>query len=75
MNWSERQKWNRWSLASLAFHYFGGSREFNPMAVLFRPLLWAKTFRFYKPLLENRRGRAEALERLERSLFEAARLN
>ena len=37
LNWSQRKRW-RVSIARLAFHHFGGSREFNPLAVVFRPL-------------------------------------
>jgi hypothetical protein len=71
LNWSERKNWNTFSLASLAFRYFGGSREFNPMVVLFRPLRWAKTFRFFKPLRQFNHGHPEELKRLERALFAA----
>src|SRR3990172_11723934 len=31
LNWSERQKWPKWSLAISAFGSFGGEREFNPL--------------------------------------------
>src|SRR4029434_4504982 len=36
LNWSQRKRW-RPSLARTAFHHFGGNREFNPLAVVFRP--------------------------------------
>jgi hypothetical protein len=38
LNWSERRRWRWWSLSAAAFHFFGGSREFNPLAVVVRPL-------------------------------------
>ncbi len=69
LNWSERKEWKTWSLASLAFRYFGGAREFNPMAVVFRPLRWAKTFRFYKAFQEYKSGKPERLQGLQDALF------
>src|SRR6516165_7972109 len=35
LNWSERRHW-RLNLAVVVFWYFGGSREFNPLGVVFR---------------------------------------
>ncbi|MFO1489066.1 MAG: hypothetical protein U1F65_11375, partial [Verrucomicrobiota bacterium] len=42
LNWSDRSRW-RCTLPVLAFRYFGGHRSYNPMAVVFRPLRFAKT--------------------------------
>ena len=36
LNWSERRRWRWWSLSAAVFHFFGGSREFNPLAVVVR---------------------------------------
>src|SRR5438034_2962465 len=47
LNWSERKTWHRFSLAAMAFQFFGGDREFNPLAVVFRPLRLSRTFRFW----------------------------
>ena len=41
LNWSQRSQWKR-TLAVMTFRYFGGSREFNPMAVVFRPFRLAR---------------------------------
>ncbi len=71
LNWSERRTWKRLSLASLAFRYFGGAREFNPMAVVFRPLRWAKVLRFYKPFQDHKHGKTMPLERMQDALFAA----
>ena len=49
LNWSHRRKWKFLSLPVMAFRFFGGSREFNPLVVVFRPFRWAKTYRFWKP--------------------------
>jgi len=47
LNWSERRRWPKWSLATHVFRSFKGGKEFNPMVVLFRPLRGAKFFRFW----------------------------
>ncbi|HEV8070495.1 MAG TPA: hypothetical protein VGP76_22460 [Planctomycetaceae bacterium] len=68
LNWSERRQWQR-TLAVLAFRFFGGTREFNPMAVVFRPLHNARCFRFYKPFREFKHGDTSAVSALESGLF------
>ena len=69
LNWSERGRW-RQTLAVLAFRYFGGHREFNPLAVVFRPFRVARQFRFYRPFREFKQGRPEAVEKMKRELFD-----
>ncbi len=70
LNWSERKKWERrFSLAVLAFYYFGGRRQFNPLAVVFRPGRWAKTFRFWQPFQDFKHGKGEALEKMTADLL------
>lgn len=61
LNWSHSKQWNRWSLAVLAFHYFGGARDFNPMVIVFRPMRWAKTFRFWNAFREFRHGKPNSI--------------
>jgi hypothetical protein len=73
LNWSERRDWGRVSLAYAAFRVFGGSREFNPLAVVVRPLRWAKCFRFWKPFRDFKHGNPETLLRMERDLFDQLR--
>ncbi len=75
LNWSERRRWKRLSLAKLAFRYFGGDREFNPVGIVFRPLHWAQVFRFYKPFHDYKHGKTEPLERMQDALFAAATLH
>lgn len=70
LNWSERSAWS-FSLGRAAFRHFGGSREFNPMAVVFRPLRRTRTFRFWKPFRELNRGRPQALETMEAELLQS----
>lgn len=69
LNWSERRYWRRWSLATVAFRYFGGSREFNPLAVVVRPLRWGRTFRFWQAFRDFKHGNHQALEKTEAELF------
>ena len=69
INWSERRNWKRFSLPVMAVRFFGGSREFNPMVVVFRPFHWAKTCRFWKPFKDYKHGKAEPLHAMETELF------
>ena len=70
LNWSERRHWNSFSLPVRAFRFFGGSNDFNPMVVVFRPFRWAKTFRFWKPFRDFKHGKTQSLETLEDDLFQ-----
>ena len=63
LNWSERKMWKS-SLAVFAFRYFGGSKDFNPMAIVFRPLMSNKVFRFYEAFHELKHGKPEKFEAL-----------
>ena len=70
LNWSERGKWTRWwSFRVHVFHCFGGYREFNPLVVLFRPFRGARTFRFWLPFKDWKRGYKEPVVRLRQELF------
>ncbi|MCA9215078.1 MAG: hypothetical protein KDB27_18545 [Planctomycetales bacterium] len=69
INWSNRRNWKWFSLPVLVLRFFGGSREFNPLIVVFRPFRWAKTYRFWKPFKDYKHGKAERLHALETELF------
>lgn len=69
LNWSHRKTWNE-SLATAAFRHFGGDKEFNPLAVVFRPFRRARTFRFWQPFRDFKHGKTEPLARLESEFFE-----
>lgn len=71
LNWSERSKWRQWSLGVAVFRGFGGSRDFNPLVVLFRPLHRATTFRFWRPFQDWKRGYREPVERMRQELLSA----
>ena len=68
LNWSQRKRWHL-SLALLAFRYFAGDREFNPLAVVFRPFRRTRTFRFWEPFRDFKHGRPEALRTMEHEFF------
>ena len=58
------------SLSVLAFRYFGGYREFNPMVVVFRPFRRTSTFRFWQAFRDNKHGKTKTLDETIRGLFE-----
>jgi len=68
LNWSQRKQW-RLSVARLAFHHFGGYRQFNPLAVVFRPFRRTRTFRFWEPFRDFKHGRPAALHTMELEFF------
>jgi hypothetical protein len=70
LNWSERNRWGL-SLGRIAFRFFGGRREFNPLAVIFRPFRRTRTFRFWRPFHDMKHGRPEALRDVECRFFES----
>jgi hypothetical protein len=63
LNWSERERWNV-SMPLMLFQIFGGSREFNPLAIVFEPLRWPRRFRFYKAFRSFKHGRPEQVDQL-----------
>ena len=69
LNWSERATWPTWSLAQMAFRFFGGDRNCNPIAIVFRPFRFCRTFRFWGPFKEFKRGKPEAVETMVINLF------
>ena len=69
LNWSERRSWRRWSLAAAVFHCFGGRREFNPLAIVVRPLRWVRVFRFWRAFRDAKHGNRHALHQMETQFF------
>jgi len=69
LNWSRRKRW-RVSVGRLAFHHFGGYRQFNPLAVVFQPFRRSRTFRFWQPFRDFKHGHPEALHRMETEFFD-----
>jgi hypothetical protein len=71
LNWSERNKWSRWSVRVNVFHSIAGAREFNPLVALFRPFRRMQIFRFWLPFRDWKDGYKEPLERLRQELLAA----
>lgn len=69
LNWSQRKSWKP-SLAVLAFRYFGGYRNFNPIAIVFRPFHLVKTYRFFQAFRAYKHGDPEKVEETKNQLFE-----
>jgi len=74
LNWSQRnsRSWRPW-LAVVAFIHFGGWRDFNPMAVVFRPFRRGKAFRFLPAFRDYKHGKPEKLLAMQREFFEYSR--
>lgn len=68
LNWSERQQWKN-SLAVLAFKFYGGNQNFNPMAIVFRSFRFHKIFRFYEAFKDFKHGKTESLEKIRMDFF------
>jgi hypothetical protein len=69
LNWSERQKWPKGSLAVHVFETFGGRRNFNPMVMCFRPFRRVKIFRFFPAFKEWKHGKTQRLQELRSDLI------
>ena len=52
------------------FRVFAGTREFNPVAIVFEPLAWPLRFRFYAPFQAFKHGRRQEVEDMRRQLLE-----
>ena len=68
LNWSERKVWS-YSLAVALFQFFGGTREFNPLAIVFQPFAWPRRFRFFRPFQAFKHGRTQEVEEMRRDLL------
>ncbi len=69
LNWSDRKQWKKRSLSTLAFRYFRGRKNFNPLIIVFKPLQKAKVFRFWEPFKEWKHGNTESVENLRKEVF------
>jgi len=68
LNWSERRNWKN-SLAVLAFWYFAGYRNFNPIGMVFRPFRFVKTYRFFEAFKEFKHGDPRKVKEIQSELF------
>jgi len=70
LNYSDRRHWlHRCWLSSLVFRFFGGSSEYNPLAVYFRPFRRHRTFRFWQAFKDSKHGKTNRLEQLQSEFF------
>jgi len=70
LNWSERKNWKN-SLAVLAFRYFGGHRNFNPIGIVFRPFHFVKIYRFFEAFKDFKHGNVKKVVEIRREFFDA----
>jgi hypothetical protein len=71
LNWSERKQWSRWSFSALVFTWIAGTREFNPLVAIFRPLKRATLFRFWPAFKQWKHGQPYTLQKLTADLRES----
>lgn len=69
LNWSDRARWPL-SLPVALFRLFAGTREFNPLAIVFRPFAWPRRFRFYGPFQAFKHGRTREVDDMRRSFLD-----
>jgi hypothetical protein len=74
LNWSERSRWPFWNLAVWNFNLYAGSREFNPVAIVIRPLRTPRRFRFWRAFRDFKHGKPAKLEQVEREFFDCIRV-
>ncbi len=70
LNWSERSKWRRTSLAVWTFRHYAGAREFNPLGLIVPAFGRARFYRFWRPFRDFKHGKPEALLALEAKFFD-----
>jgi len=77
LNWSERASWSRaMGLEVRSFRYWAGSREFNPIAILFPAHGKVHAIRFWRAFRNFKHGKDAELRKAEEELFAfAAREN
>ena len=69
LNWSDRKHWPKISLAVWVFRTFGGAREFNPIAMVFRAWGPPKKFRFWRAFKDFKHGKPQRVEQVQAALF------
>lgn len=71
LNWSHRPAWHRFDVSVLLFHGFAGTKEFNPIGLVFQRFRLVKRFRFWQAFRDARHGRPEALQLMESAFLDA----
>ena len=73
LNWSERSttKWRQRPLEVRIFKHWGGSREFNPLAIVFQEDGSVEVIRFWQAYRDYKHGKSRLLQKKEQELFDA----
>src|SRR5215204_2484180 len=70
LNSSERNAWGRHSsFEARVFHYFAGSRKYNPIAIYFPRQGQVRTVRFWRAFRDFKHGKEQKLKEAEGELF------
>jgi hypothetical protein len=69
LNWSHRSQWHRFAVPNRLFRTFAGSREFNPIGLVFERFTFVADYRFWQPFRDLKHGRPDALRVLEQRFF------
>ena|ERR1700687_3471970 len=69
LNWSQRRQWSRFGVSTWLFRAFAGTREFNPIGLVFERFGLVARYRFLSPFREMKHGRPETLQVLEERFF------
>ncbi|MBI1977012.1 MAG: hypothetical protein HYS56_05840 [Candidatus Omnitrophica bacterium] len=72
LNWSERNSWLKEDrLESRIFRYWGGGKEFNPLAIVFPPKGKVNVIRFWQGFKDFKHGKDRLLRNAEDEFFRA----
>jgi hypothetical protein len=71
LNWSERKKWKNYSLAVIVFRYFKDTKNFNPLAIVFKPFHLNQVFRFYEAFHQYKSGKVSNLENIKNKFLDS----
>jgi hypothetical protein len=70
LNWSKRSEWqDNERLEAKVMKHWGGSREFNPLAIVFPEKGKVETIRFFKAFKDYKHGNNKLLKQQEDTLF------
>ena len=69
LNWSERRKWKETApLEERLFNHYGGSAQFNPIAICFPKRGRVRVIRFWQPFRDYKHGNVASLRAAEAKL-------
>jgi hypothetical protein len=71
LNWSERKGWSWLNLGVWLYWFWSGPRQYNPMAMVVRPLNVPRVFRFWSAFGELERGNPGPLKDVETAFLAA----